>query len=45
MESAEDFPGGQCRGICLSMQKTQVRCLVWEDPTRRRAAKPLHHNY
>ena len=31
--------------ICLPMQGTQVRSLVWEDPTCRGAAKPVHHNY
>ena len=27
------------------MQETQVRSLVPEDPTRHRAAEPVHHNY
>ena len=27
------------------MQGTQVRSLVWEDPTCRRATKPANHNY
>ena len=27
------------------MQGTQVRALVWEDPTCRRATKPVRHNY
>ena len=31
--------------ICLPMQGTQVRALVWEDPTCHGAAKPVHHNY
>ena len=31
--------------ICLLMQGTQVRALVWEDPTCRRAAGPVSHNY
>ena len=31
--------------ICLLMQGTQVRSLTWEDPTCRRATKPMHHNY
>ena len=26
--------------ICLPMQGTRVRALVWEDPTRRGATKP-----
>ena len=30
---------------CLLMQGTRVRALVWEDPTRRRAAGPVSHNY
>ena len=31
--------------IRLPMQGTQVRALVWEDPTCRRATKPVCHNY
>ena len=31
--------------IRLPVQGTWVRSLVWEDPTCRRATKPLHHNY
>ena len=31
--------------IFLSMQGTQVRTLVQEDPTCRRATKPRRHNY
>ena len=31
--------------IRLPMQGTWVRALVWEDPTCRRATKPVHHNY
>ena len=27
------------------MQGTQVRALVWEDPTCHGATKPVHHNY
>ena len=30
---------------CLPMQGTQVRALVWEDPTCRGATKPLCNNY
>ena len=30
--------------ICLTMQGTQVRALVREDPTCRGATKPVHHN-
>ena len=30
--------------ICLPMQGTQVRALVWEDPTCRGAAGPVSHN-
>ena len=39
-----DFPGLQWLGIHLPMQGTQIWSLVWEDPTCRRAAKPVHHN-
>ena len=31
--------------ICLPRQGTQVRALVWEDPTCRGATKPVRHNY
>ena len=31
--------------IHLPMQGTQVRAMVWEDPTCRRATKPRRHNY
>ena len=31
--------------ICLPMQGTLVRALVWEDPTCRGATRPVHHNY
>ncbi|KAJ8790809.1 hypothetical protein J1605_021237 [Eschrichtius robustus] len=31
--------------ICLSMQGTRVRALVWEDPTCRGATKSVRHNY
>ena len=31
--------------LCLPMQGTQVRALVWEDPTCHRATKPVRHNY
>ena len=31
--------------VCLPMQGTRVRALVWEDPTCRGAARPVSHNY
>ena len=31
--------------ICLPMQGTRVRALVWEDPTCRGATRLLSHNY
>ena len=31
--------------VCLPMQGTWVRALVWEDPTCRGAAGPVCHNY
>ena len=31
--------------ICLLMQGTRVRALVWEDPICRGAAGPVSHNY
>ena len=37
--------GAQWIRIPLPRQGKQVRTLVWEDPTCRRATKPMHHNY
>ena len=34
----------QWLGVCLLMQGTRVRALVWEDPTCRGAAGPVSHN-
>ena len=31
--------------VCLLMQGTRVRALVWEDPTCHGAAGPVSHNY
>ena len=31
--------------ICLPVQGTLVRALVWEDPTCRGATEPVSHNY
>ena len=31
--------------ICLLVQETRVRALVWEDPTCHRAMRPMGHNY
>ena len=31
--------------ICLPMQGSRVRALVWEDPTCRGATRPVSHNY
>ena len=31
--------------ICLLMQRTRFRALVWEDPTCRGATRPVSHNY
>ena len=31
--------------ICLLMQGTWVRALVWEDPTCHAAMRPVSHNY
>ena len=31
--------------VCLAMQRTRVRALVWEDPTCRGATRPVSHNY
>ena len=34
----------QWLGVCLLMQGTRVRALVWGDPTCRGAAGPVSHN-
>ena len=39
------FLVAQWLGICLPMQGTRVRALVWENPTCLRATKPVHHSY
>ena len=31
--------------VCLPMQGTRVRALVWEDPTCHGATGPMSHNY
>ena len=31
--------------ICLPMQGTRVRALVWEDPTCHGATRPVSHSY
>ena len=31
--------------VCLPMQGTRARALVWEDPTCRGATRPVSHNY
>ena len=45
----KDKPGAslvaQWLRICLPMQGTRVRALVWEDPTCHGAAGPVSHNY
>ena len=38
-------PVAQWLRICLPMQGTRVQALVREDPTCRRATKPVSHNY
>ena len=35
----------QWLGVCLLMQGTRVRALVWEDPTCRGTTRPVSHNY
>ena len=44
----EDFGASlvaQWLRICLPMQGTRVRALVWEHPTCRGATRPVSHNY
>ena len=38
-------PVAQWLRICLLMQGTRVRALVWEDPTCHGAPGPVSHNY
>ena len=41
-----DFPGGAVvKNPPANAGDTGLGALVWEDPTCRRAAKPVHHNY
>ena len=42
----EGFPGGSGvqKNIRVPVQETQVRSLVWEDPTHRGATTPVPHN-
>ena len=48
-ERSEDHMGAslvaQWLRICLPMQGTRVRALVWEDPACRGATRPVSHNY
>ena len=49
-ENLKDAPAwaslvAQWLRICLLMQGTRVRALVWEDPTCRGATGPVSHNY
>ena len=44
-EWVRGFLVAQWLSICLPMQGTRVRALVWEDPTCRGATKPVCHNY
>ena len=44
IEGLRDFLVVQWLRICLPMQGTQVRSLVWEDPTCPEAAGLAHHN-
>ena len=39
------FPGAQGLRIHLPIQRTRVRALVQEDPTRQGGTKPMLHNY
>ena len=41
----EGFLVAQWLGVCLPMQGTRVRALVWEDPTCRGATGPVSRNY
>ena len=43
--STRGFLVAQWLRICLLMQETRVRALVWEDPTCRGATRPVSHNY
>ena len=49
LTSIKDITGAslvaQWLRVCLPMQGTRVRALVWEDPTCHGATKPVSHNY
>ena len=44
-EKNRAFLVAQWLRICLPMQGTRVRALVWEDPTCCGATRPMSHNY
>ena len=44
-EEKERLPLVQWLRICPPMQGTWVHSLIQEDPTRRRATKPVRQNY
>ena len=39
------FPGGAVVESLPANEGTQVRALVWEDPTCRGVTRPVSHNY
>ena len=41
----QNKPGNPVVKTRLPMQETRVQSLTWEDPTCRRTAKPVCHNY
>ena len=43
-KTQQGFPVAQWLRVCLPMQGTRVRALAWEDPTCRRATRPVSHN-
>ena len=43
MEQQLGFPGGS--RICLPVQETRVRTLVWKHPTCHGVIKPTRHDY
>ena len=45
LKSARASLVAQWLRICLPMQGTRVRALVWEDPICRGATRPVSHNY
>ncbi|XP_059789325.1 cell cycle regulator of non-homologous end joining isoform X4 [Balaenoptera ricei] len=45
MPRSEEIMPENCPNLMKDRKGTRIRALVWEDPTCRRAARPVSHNY